>query len=74
MMSVCLSRENSGLTAAWFHLNKVAGSLTADGVDLAVDDGDDLRQRQTDCRQTGYTDRQTGTRKVNVNMELCVWT
>lgn len=33
----------------------MAGSLTADGVDLTVDDGDDLRQRQTDCRQTEYT-------------------
>ncbi|KAA8582905.1 hypothetical protein FQN60_015451 [Etheostoma spectabile] len=41
---------------AWFHLNKVAGSLTADGVDLTVDDGDDLRQRQTDCRQAGQTE------------------
>ncbi len=48
-MFVCLSEGNSD---AWSHLNKVAGSLTADGVDLTVDDGDDLRQRQTDSRQT----------------------
>lgn len=33
-------------------LNKVTGGLAADGVDLTVDDGDDLCQRQTDCRQT----------------------
>lgn len=44
------------LTETWLHLNIVAGSLAADGVDLTVDDGDDLRQRQTDCGQTGHTD------------------
>lgn len=45
------------VTDACFHLNKVAGRLTADGVDLPVDDGDDLCQRQTDCRQTGHKHR-----------------
>lgn len=43
------------------HLNKVAGSLTADGVDLTVDDGDDLRQRQTDRRQTEQTETKEST-------------
>lgn len=35
------------------YLNKVAGSFTTDGVDLTVDDGDDLGQRQADGRQAG---------------------
>lgn len=36
------------------HLDEVAGSLTADVVDLTVDDGDDLGHRQADGRQTGW--------------------
>lgn len=35
----------------------MTGSLAADGVDLTVDDGDDLCQRQTDGRQTEHTHR-----------------
>lgn len=61
-MFVCLNKDNRDtlVAEAWFYLNKVTGSFTADSVDLTVDDWDDLRQRQTDCRQTGHTDTQTG--------------
>lgn len=48
----------------------MTGGLTADGVDLTVDDGDDLCQRQTDCRQTEHTNTEKDS-KVKVMPTSC---